>query len=199
MAKKVISDEVIIDSDAGLSTDSEAERELEEKAVEFQAPKKYSKQDGKKKPSGFEALGKRDKVWLIKVPKDVDVDAIKEIPAVGKEIEINGKLYGISQEEARSDQFQLLLPEGTGYRTCGVGISKVVDLHEKIRIPEINYSQVVTPRENVEREEGLRMRHFPTGYYIKDYEEAQEPVVPGPNAGSKKRRHSAVKETMMPM
>lgn len=61
--------------------------------------------------------------------------------------------------------------------------SRFYTISEKIKIPEINYNKVVIQRKDVEKEENLRMRHFPTGYDIDDFEEASQPVIPG------KRKH----------
>jgi DNA-directed RNA polymerase I subunit RPA34 len=207
MAKKIISEEVIIDSDAGLTTDSEVERDLEEKAVEFIAPKKYTKKIDNKKPKILENLGKKEQIWLIKLPKDVDISSITKIPigssssnnnnnSSSSEFEINGKYYNIIEDDSKTNsklgkngngKFQIFLPNEKNNNTKfnsskndnEINITKFLDIVEKVKIPEINYNKVVIQRTNVEKQENLRMRHFPTGYYIKDYEEAKEPVIPG--------------------
>lgn len=202
MAKKIISDEMIIDSDEGLTTDSEAERELEEKAVEFIPPRKYSKQVSLKCPEVLESLGKKKQIWLIKLPKDVDVSSIKEIPVNDDEtFQINEKSYSITEDITntglgKNGKFKILKPTKKDGKsslnpTNDLNIVRFLDVYESVQIPDINYDKVVVQRKDVEKETGLRMRHFPTGYYIKDFEEAKEPVVPGP-ASNKKRNHNEI-------
>lgn len=210
MAKKVISEEMIVDSDDGFSTDSEAERELEEKAVEFVPPRKYTKQMGLKRPEALEEVGKKQQVWLIKLPQDVDVSEIKSIPVTGgeDEFEIAGKVYSIASDDSgkglgKEGKFTVLVPtkkDGiSSFKASDLSITRFLDVCEKVKIPSIKYDKVVVQREDVEKETGLRMRHFPTGYYIKDYAEAREPVVPGPKSGksssenSKSKKHSSDK------
>ncbi|GAV29201.1 hypothetical protein PMKS-002683 [Pichia membranifaciens] len=201
---------MIVDSDDGFSTDSEAERELEEKAVEFVPPRKYTKQMGLKRPEALEAVGKKQQVWLIKLPQDVDVSKIKSIPVSGgeEEFEIAGKVYSIAGDDSskglgKDGKFTVLVPtkkDGiSNFKPSDVRIARFLDVCEKVKIPSIKYNKVVVQREDVEKETGLRMRHFPTGYYIKDYTEAHEPVVPGPKSGkssidsSKSKKHSSDK------
>ncbi|TID28468.1 hypothetical protein CANINC_002463 [Pichia inconspicua] len=190
MAKKVISDEMIIDSDEGLSTDSETEREVEAKAVEFIPPRKYNLRKDNKAPKVLQKIGKKEQVWLFKIPKDVDISKIKSLPVDSNEtFQIGDKTYSITEEINKDkNKFQVFIPkdDDSKFENSGVEVTKYVDIVEHVQIPEINYSKVVVERQDVEKEEGLRMRHFPTGYYIKDFEEAKEPYVP--SASEKKRK-----------
>lgn len=194
MAKKILSEEVIVDSDDGFTDDSDVERELEENAITFKAPRKYSKINDKlQKP---QIIHKDSKIWLFKFPKDMDLTKLKSIPLKEEsEFSISDKLYSIHEESTNNNslkqKFKILLPEESNLKNDNknIKISRFFDISEKVVIPEINYSKVVIPRVDVEKEEDLRMRHFPTGYYIKDFEEAKEPVIPG--SQSKKRSRDA--------
>ena len=166
MAKKIISEEVIVDSDDGLS-DSDTERQLESNAVAFTVPRKYTKETKFHTPKDLKNLGKKDQVWLIKVPKDVDIKSLDNI-SVDDDFEINGRTYN-SEIENVGEKFQILTPNDDTLRYNGLHVSKMLNISEFVKIPEINYDAVRVHRVDVEKETDLEMRHFPTGYGRKDF------------------------------
>ncbi|GMG19878.1 unnamed protein product [Ambrosiozyma monospora] len=148
-------------------------------------------------------FGKKE-LWLIKVPKDLDVKHLKNLPVnlhiqQSTTFDLDGKSYKVHEEitpasttadsKESSERYALITPEksrpGISKKLEHLKFSRFYNVSENVVIPEINYGKVVTQRQDVEKEEGLRMRHFPTGYYKKDYKEAE---VQETNDSNKKRK-----------
>lgn len=141
-----------------------------------------------------EYLKKHPKIqlWLIKAPKELSVSKINKvgISSIGEveEFDVGGKSYKIEEDltslttdNTIGDQkYSLLLPSNTSkYSPQGpIKFSRFFNISEDVTIPSVDWDKVKTAKPKVKQATNLRMRHFPSGYYIKDYKEASEPVIP---------------------
>lgn len=161
------SEEFIYDSDSGDDIEDHA----------FQAPKGFSKV-----PMAAPSTSAKDKeIWLIKTPKNFPIHKLKLLPVsftakkinsknAPKPVEVNGEKYQVNEDVFVSDNAKYaLLNESLQKRQ----IDRYYTLRQVIDIPGIDFDKVFQPREDVPQIEGLKMRHFATGYGAHDFEEAQ--------------------------
>lgn len=179
---------------------------------EYEAPRSYDKVDGLRlvKELTHDYLKSHPKLqlWLIKYPDELDLSQIKQIPisSIGApgSFEVNKKPFNITEDltaiddtnNSKDQKYSLLLPErSSAYRAeKPKKITRFFNISEKVQIPAINWDTAIIQKPKVKPIEHLRMRHFPTGYYIKDYKEASDPVIPP----KRKRKASEIKDTSVP-
>ncbi|GMM27695.1 DNA-directed RNA polymerase I subunit [Martiniozyma asiatica (nom. inval.)] len=203
MAKAAISEEYIIDSDADMSTDSEAEQEAQKNAVKsaISLPKGYKPMNGKLSSeisTLLKSVKSEDKeLVLIKIPKGFDFTQLKnqkldlDLPENETISTKSGNFSIVEEPDRPSSKFNVLTPskENAGeFKTLKINVEKIYSLYPKVTIPSINYENERVPRKDVETVDGLRMRHFPTGYDIEDFKEASMWEIPGKNSDNLKRK-----------
>ncbi|KAH3666039.1 hypothetical protein OGAPHI_004228 [Ogataea philodendri] len=174
-----LSNERIFDSDEDLSG---SENEV------FQAPRGFKKV---KDMSSIKALTpqnlKNKEVWLIQVPSDFNVKKLKKLPVnfnLGENTDFNlkGTDYTLhedllaAEESTLKKKYKIMSAQDKDklQPVTDLRISRFYSISEKVKIPEIDYSKVVSQRKDVKQHDDLRMRHFPTGYGSNDYEEAKK-------------------------
>ncbi|RLV94566.1 DNA-directed RNA polymerase I subunit RPA34 [Spathaspora sp. JA1] len=183
MSKVYKSSEYISESD--LSDDEE---------VKYQPPKHYHLQESKAK---LDIKSIKDKeIWLIKTPKGFPLSELKTLPISFTATSVkqlhdplklkNGSSFSVDEEllvnpetgsVGKHSVFIKSSSKNNKLKPCGLDISRMYNIRELVKIPEINYDDVVIPRENVPKIENLRMRHFPTGYGAGDYKFEEEDAV----------------------
>ncbi|VEU21503.1 DEKNAAC102604 [Brettanomyces naardenensis] len=186
MTQKVLTPSTVVESD----TDNES---IE--SVDYEPPRSYVEVTGMKKvkelSSDYFKKHPKLQLWLIKVPVGLDVTKIQSIPvsSIGEQepFEVDGKTYNVGEdltaitdEDVNDQKYSVLTPatDSALKAESNLKISRFFNVSERVTIPEINWEKVIVPKEKVKQQKNLRMRHFPTGYYIKDYTEASEPTIP---------------------
>lgn len=170
---------------------SESDVENEEEYVAFTAPSDYKKCKHLKK---FHKKAE-EQLWLIKLPSNLDISKLKTLPidysgdksgdaVITVEGENTKMHYNISenvtqQEHQDNSNLSLLIPDDSrdslyisDDKNQSLTFDRVFTVSEVASIPGIDYEKLRVPRSNVVKVEGLKMRHFPTGYDAKDYEGA---------------------------
>lgn len=179
---------------SGLSREyvSDSDVENEEESVAFTPPSDYKKCKHLKK---FHKKKAEEQLWLIKLPANLDISKLKTLPidfrgdkssdaVITVEGENSERHYNINedvtqQEDHDNSNLSLLIPDDSRDSLCisgdkeqSLAFDRVFTVSEVASIPGIDYEKLRIPRSNVVKVEGLKMRHFPTGYDAKDYEEA---------------------------
>ncbi|KAG7664079.1 RPA34 [[Candida] subhashii] len=180
MAPKVYkSSEYVQDSD--VSSDEEDQ--------EFKAPKHYHKLENKSKLD-IKNL-KEKEIWLIKAPKGFPLKDLKTLPVSftatsiksgPDSFKVDGNSYKVDEEflsstatgDDDSGKHTIFFKHSKAFKSSGQHISRVYNIRETVKIPKINFDQVVIPREDVPKIDNLRMRHFPTGYGANDFKVEDE-------------------------
>lgn len=159
---------------------SASEDENDEETMEFAPPVGYVRCKHLKK---FHKKKHDEQLWLIKVPSSLDISSLKTLPIdfSGKEngeavITSEGKTYSVNEDVTqREDQdnsnLTLLVPDESRDK-LRVGADKhgswkfdrVICVSETANIPGINYEELRVPRADVVKVEGLKVRHFASGY-----------------------------------
>ena len=207
MAKNHLSSEMVEESDLeSASSDDEIVQE------EYEPPRSYDQVDGlslvKELTHDYLKDHPKLQLWLIKYPDELDVSQIKQLPinSIGdsESFDVDKKSFDIAEDltaiddtnNSKDQKYSLLLPEKSSTYTAEKPkkITRFFNISEKIEIPAIDWDTVIAQKPKVKPIANLRMRHFPTGYYIKDYKEAKEPVIPSP----RKRKASNVQDTKNP-
>ncbi|QPG73450.1 hypothetical protein FOA43_000761 [Brettanomyces nanus] len=190
MAKHYLTPATVIESDSDDSLDDDS---IEND--EYEPPRSYVKVTGMKKVKELSdhhlKKNPNQQLWLLKIPKEIEVSKISSIPinSIGEPelFEVEGKQYKIGEDltsinanNEKDQKYTLLQVAGSSsYKVqSDIKISRFFNVSQSVTFPEVNWSKVTTPKERVMPVEGLRMRHFPTGYYIRDYNEAKEPLIP---------------------
>lgn len=153
--------------------DSESGSDYEDKP--FQPPKHFRK-IALPNPK---ASSLNKEVWLIKTPRDFPVSELKTLPVSFtatkikndgvKPFTVHNSDFQVNEEHFSSDTAKYAIVNGD---LLNKKIDRFFTIREVVRIPEINYETEVEPRQDVEKAENLRMRHFATGYAAKDFKEA---------------------------
>lgn len=177
MAKgsKVVSKEYI--------SDSESDNDGSSEVVDvFVPPENYKKCTHLKSFVKAKNL-KQKELWLIKVPKSLDVSKLKTLPIdftgeAETDIELKGKKFAVREEiqqeasaaaGSSSSELTLLTPVDKTKLAIDGSVSKSFDkiftISEAADIPSIDYSKVKVDRKDVLKIKGLKTRHFASGYY----------------------------------
>lgn len=163
---KVKSEAVVNDSESGSDYED----------LEFEAPSSHSKFT---LPPLGTSLDKKE-MWLIKTPKNFPLSKLKTLPvsftakrvsdSSVKPFSVDGHKYQVNEEHfsAASAKYTVFHEKNTSSQP-----SRFLTIREVVEIPEIDFEKAIKPREDVPKEENLRMRHFPTGYGAPDFKEAQ--------------------------
>lgn len=168
MAVEKKSEEFISDSDSG--------EEIEDHA--FEAPKGYEKVALKSPKTQI----KDKEIWLIKKPKGFPLEKLKSLPVsftankinsskAAEPVEVDGHKFQVNEDHFVSDnnaKYTLLNDSLKDSK-----IDRYYTIREVIDIPNIDFNKVHEARSDIPQIEGLRMRHFATGYGAKDFPEAQ--------------------------
>lgn len=165
MAPSHKSDERVYDSESGSDYED----------VAFEAPKGFKKVPLKAPDS----LGDKE-IWLLKTPKGFPLDKLKTLPVSFtsrkvkndgvKPVVVDNTKYQVNEEHFSSDNAKYAI---VNKELRGKHIDRYYTIREVVDIPKIDFEAVTVPRVDVEKAEGLKMRHFATGYGAKDFEEAQ--------------------------
>ncbi|CAR27593.1 ZYRO0D02178p [Zygosaccharomyces rouxii] len=135
-----------------------------------------------------------EQLWLIKLPRSLDVSKLKTLPLdlEGGEQPIpveegNDKddQYSIGEDKTQkggqdSSNLSLLVPEESreSLKISGHGNSlkfdKVLSVRKTAQIPKIDYEKLTVPRSNVVKVEGLRTRHYASGYGPEDEDKVED-------------------------
>lgn len=163
MEWKKKSDQYVYDSESG----------LEYEDTGFEPPKHYEKL-----PIPATDVSVEDKeVWLIKTPKGFPISKLKKLPVSFTSYKVSNN--GVPKFEVEGLHFQVnedhFSSETAKYNILRKNLmnrrfDRFYTIREVVELPEIDFDTVVKPREDVKKIEGLRMRHFPTGYSEKDYD-----------------------------
>lgn len=185
-------------------SDSEFEDNEEVDQV-FRAPSNYKKckhlKKFNKKPE--------EQIWLIKLPASLDVSKLKSLPvdfdAKGHgsslvALDEGNKKYSITEEDGLDNSnLTVLVPDESreSLRVSNskgetVSLDRVFTVSEVAAIPGIDFDKLRVPRSNVVKVEGLKMRHFPTGYDANDYGVSEEKKV------KKRKEEEAVASSSSP-
>lgn len=160
------SEEFVYDSESG----SEYEHE------QYQPPKHFEKATLPASSASVE--GKE--IWLIKTPKGFPISKLKTLPVSFTASKVSNE--GIAKVDVEGHQFQvnedLFASETAKYTVLRKDlINKRFDrfytIREVVDLPAIDYNVAIKEREDVEKIPNLRMRHFPSGYSARDYDEAK--------------------------
>ena len=198
MAKQVLSNEFVSDSD------SEETSYNEFRVPHFEVPKDYKKLKHLKNVPLFSnnnnnnSTDKDHELWLFKVPKDLDISKIKSLP-LDKEsqFQVDGRNFKIELDdlETRNNSNMAILSTDKddilkilNKKHQIVNFNKIFTINYTTNIPNIQYDKIKVPRQNVPRIEGLKVRHFATGYYEEEEEEKQQNE-PKEKTQQKKRKH----------
>ncbi|CDK25675.1 unnamed protein product [Kuraishia capsulata CBS 1993] len=178
MSSKYVSSEYVDGSDS----DSEVE------VPEYAPPAGYKKFDP---PAIDTSKFKQKELWLIKCPKGLDLSKLKKLPVsfqIGAttDLKVGNSTFNLTEDTYQEDiaaqseksdsSKHCLLVNGkttSGMKPSELTIQKYYTISEKVKIPSIDYEKAIVAREDVPKEENLRMRHFPTGYGANDYNEAK--------------------------
>ncbi|KAL3230579.1 DNA-directed RNA polymerase I subunit RPA34 [Nakaseomyces bracarensis] len=202
-------------SKASLSREYVSDSDSDDEVVKYQPPADYKKCKHLKK-FPISELNKNKELWLLKLPKNVDLSNLKSLPLDAgskiSEIDLNNKHYKViqntsSKEGSDNTNLSLLIPKedkeslkvAHNKENKTVYFDKVFTICETAPIPSIDVEKVRVPRENVPKVEGLITRHFATGYDAEDFgiEEVSVPKVDKKEdkEHSKKRSHDEAQET----
>ncbi|AET39957.1 DNA-directed RNA polymerase I subunit RPA34 Ecym_5185 [Eremothecium cymbalariae DBVPG len=174
-----------------LSKESVSNLSDEEQEVKdvFQIPRGYKQCQHLNK---FNKPSKADKkeVWLLKVPKSLDISKLKTLPIdftgdAPSELSLGDRKYLLREDLLQEDQqaqdskgnkFSIMVPNNEDNLTvdCKLSIAKFFNVSEAVDIPAIQYDQIRTPRQDVLKVTGLKMRHFATGYNAEDFDIDEE-------------------------
>lgn len=158
---------------------------------EFAPPSDYKRVKHLKK---FHKKKNDEELWLIQLPRSVDVSKLKTLPLDldGREQSIrvgedndDGVQYSISEDKTQKgnqngSNLSLLVPEESreSLKISGHGNSlkfdKIFNVRKTAQVPKIDYEKLRVPRSNVVKVEGLRTRHYATGYGPEDEDKEQE-------------------------
>lgn len=154
--------------------DSESGSEYEDNG--FVPPKNFNKIPMLKPQASLE----NKEVWLIKAPKGFPLSKLKTLPVSFtstkvsnngvKPFELEGNSFQINEERFASDSAKYTIIHED---LLNKKIDRYYTVRQVVKIPEIDLKKVVRPREDVPKQEDLKMRHFPTGYAASNYDEAQ--------------------------
>lgn len=166
MAPKHKSEEFVYDSESGSDFED----------VGFEAPKHYEKVPLLTPNAKLD----NKEIWLIKAPKGFPVSKLKTLPVSFtsskvsnsgvKPFELEGKNFQVNEETFSSDSAKYSIIHED---LLNKKIDRYYTVRQVVKIPEIDFGKAIRPRQDVPKEENLRMRHFPTGYSANNYEEAQ--------------------------
>lgn len=168
MAPSHKSDERVYDSESGSDYED----------VQFEPPKGFTKVQ----LQAPKLMGDKE-VWLIKTPKGFPLEKLKTLPVSFtstkvrndgvRPLELDGTKYQVNEElfSADNDKYAVVNEEFRGKT-----IDRYYTVREIVDVPKIDHEAVTVPRKDVEKIEGLKMRHFATGYGARDFDEAQ-PIV----------------------
>ncbi|CAN3372372.1 hypothetical protein DIURU_004170 [Diutina rugosa] len=162
---------------------------------EFEPPKGFKPQQF---GADFAKAAKDKEIWLIKAPKGFDMNELKKLPVSFTATSLkkgptpftqNDVTYTVNEEllttENAPSKYTVLAGGKTGgLVSTSAKINRFYNIRETVSIPKIDFDAARVPRKDVEEVEGLRMRHFPTGYDANDFEEAKAPAQ---SESSKKR------------
>ncbi|GAV53582.1 hypothetical protein ZYGR_0AK00840 [Zygosaccharomyces rouxii] len=157
----------------------------------FSPPSDYKRVKHLKK---FHKKKSGEQLWLIKLPRSLDVSKLKTLPLdlEGREQPIpveggndNDTQYSIGEDKTQrggqdSSNLGLLVPEENreSLKVSGHGNSlkfdKIFSVRKNAQIPKIDYEKVTVPRSNVVKVEGLRTRHYASGYGPEDEDKQEE-------------------------
>lgn len=144
MAKNVVSEEHVMDSDEYLS-EEELESSRKTAAAEeverlLAVPKGYH---AHKPAKGVKKVLKGGKRFvLIRVPRGLDMKQVKKLTT--GVVEVNGEEYSVSKVKNQGQPLNVINGHVRG------GISERLTLTKRVSIPEIKYERVVVPRKDVE-------------------------------------------------
>lgn len=160
------------------SRSGSADAETNEVPV-FSPPSDYKRVKHLKK---FHKKKHGEQLWLIQLPRSLDVSKLKTLPLDpdGQEQLIpvqegDDVQYSIGEDKTHrggqdSSNLSLLVPEENkeSLKVSGHGNSlkfdKVFSVRKTAQIPKIDYEKLTVPRSNVIKVEGLRTRHYASGY-----------------------------------
>lgn len=160
---------------------SESEDENGEETVEFAPPSGFSKCKHLKK---FHKKKEDEQLWLIKVPASLNIANLKSLPLdfggkEGSEAVIRsdeGRSYNVSEDVTQREgqdhsNLTLLVPDESRESLAAgrvkhksLEFDRVFSISEVASIPDIDYEKVRVPRSDVVKVEGLKVKHFATGY-----------------------------------
>lgn len=167
---------------AKLSKEYVSDSDSETEAVpEFKVPNDYKKCKHLKKFNiDIKKKSKDQEVWLINVPAAMDISKLKTLPVNFKgtsSVNIDDESYEIEQSINNDNtNLSLLIPDETreSLTVCSkdnrpIQFDRIINISESKSIPNIQYDKVKVPRKDVQKVDGLIMRHFATGYDAKDF------------------------------
>lgn len=169
---KTVSKEYISDSDSDTASES---------VVDVFVPPENFKKCGHLKSFVKPKNLKQKELWLIKLPKSLDISKLKSLPVdfTGEEetcISQDKKTFSLKEEIQQEDatagevgsELTLLTPSDKAKLKVERGsktFDKIFTVTESAQIPSIDYSKVKVERKDVLKVKGLKTRHFATGYY----------------------------------
>ena len=183
MAKQILSNEFVSDSD------SEETSHNEFRVPHYEVPKDYKKlKHLKSVPLLNNSVDKDHELWLFKVPKNLDISKIKSLPLDGhSQFQVHDKIFKVelNNSEAQNDSNMTILAFDNNDKNKGIlkilnkknrvlNFNKIFTINYTTNIPDIQYDKIKVPRENVPIIEGLKVRHFATGYDEEGEEEEEE-------------------------
>lgn len=160
-------------------SDSESDNEIENQV--FKAPKDFKKCDHLKKfPLDKLTKKSEEEVWLLNIPANLDISKLKTLPIDFKRtssVTVENHIYEIEQEKTKDNSNLVVMVPGQKRDSLKIltkqdkpfQFDKIFTISESTDIPDIDYSKIRLPREDVPVVEGLITRHFATGYDAADF------------------------------
>lgn len=136
----------------------------EDTEVEYVAPRGFKKTEFE----GVDLDGKQ--IWVIKTNKNFKFDELNELK-LGKTIEVEGVKYTVEEDELTGKENYQIFNKGKFLKSSDI---KLINLVEKVEIPDINLAKCVEPRKDVMVIDGLKTQHYATGYGGGDNTKAAE-------------------------
>lgn len=160
-------------------SDSESDNEIENQL--FKVPKDFKKCEHLKK-FPLDKLSKKseEEVWLLNIPSNLDISKLKTLPIDFKRtssVTVANQTYEIEQEKSKDNSNLVVMVPGQKRDSLKIltkqdkpfQFDKIFTISESTDIPDIDYSKIRLPREDVPVVEGLITRHFATGYDAADF------------------------------
>ncbi|SMN19327.1 similar to Saccharomyces cerevisiae YJL148W RPA34 RNA polymerase I subunit A34.5 [Maudiozyma saulgeensis] len=159
-------------------SDSESDTEMDQT---FKAPSDFKKCDHLKKfPLDKLTKKSEEEVWLLNIPANLDISKLKTLPIDFKRtssVTVEKQSYEIEQEKNKDNSNLVVMVPGNKRDSLKIltkqdkpfQFDKIFTVSESKDIPDINYKEVRTERENVPVVSGLITRHFATGYDAEDF------------------------------
>lgn len=198
MAKQVLSNEFVSDSD------SEETSYNEFRVPHFEVPKDYKKlKHLKNVPLLNNSTDKDHELWLFKVPKNLEISKMKSLPLDGNsQFQIDERVFKIELNDLETQNSSNMTILSADKNDKNNDILKILNKKNKIlnfdkiftinytkNIPDIQYDKIKVPRKNVPKIEGLKVRHFATGY---EEEEEEKVTNQKKETQQKKRKHDDI-------